>query len=54
MLLWLRAADAWGLGTRGMTGLMSMEDESNELLGITDEELVSVIPLGFADQAPPG
>lgn len=49
----LLAAHALGLGTCWMTGPKYMEPEINALLGITDKELVSLIPLGYPDQAPP-
>jgi nitroreductase len=49
----LLAAHARGLGTCWMTGPKYMEREINELLDITDQELVSVIPIGFPDQSPP-
>jgi nitroreductase len=49
----LLAAHARGLGTCWMTGPKYMEKEINELLDITDEELVSVIPIGFPAQSPP-
>lgn len=49
----LLAAHARGLGTCWMSGPKYMEKEINELLDITDDELVSVIPIGFPDQSPP-
>jgi nitroreductase len=49
----LLAAHARGLGTCWMTGPKYMEREINELLDITDEELVSVIPIGYPNQSPP-
>jgi nitroreductase len=36
-----------------MTGPKYMEKEINELFGLTDKELVSIIPIGYPDQAPP-
>ncbi len=50
----LLAADARGIGSCGMTGWKSIQKEISELLDITDEELVLVIPIGFADHSPPG
>jgi nitroreductase len=49
----LLAAHARGLGTCWMTGPKYVEDEINELLGMQNKELVSVIPLGYPDQSPP-
>ncbi len=49
----LLAAHARGLGECWMTGPKYMEKEINELIDITDEELVSVIPIGYPDQSPP-
>jgi len=49
----LLAAHARGLGTCWMTGPKYMEKEINELLGMTDKELVSVVPIGYPDQSPP-
>lgn len=49
----LLAAHARGLGTCWMTGPKYMEKEINELLDITQEELVSVVPIGYPDQSPP-
>jgi nitroreductase len=36
-----------------MIGPKYMEKEINELLGITDRELISIIPIGFPAQSPP-
>lgn len=49
----LLAAYAKGLGSCWMTGPKYMEKEINELLGVTDKELMSIIPLGYPDQSPP-
>ena len=49
----LLAAHSKGLGTCWMTGPKYVEKEINELLNITDKELVSVIPIGYPDQSPP-
>ena len=49
----LLAAYSKGLGTCWMTGPKYVEKEINELLNITDKELVSVIPIGYPDQSPP-
>jgi nitroreductase len=42
-----------GLGTCWMTAPKNAEDEINEEMGITEKELVSVIPIGYPDQNPP-
>jgi nitroreductase len=49
----LLAAHSKGLGTCWMTGPKYMEKEINEVFGITDMELVSIIPIGYPDQSPP-
>lgn len=49
----LLAAYQRGLGTCWMTGPKYMEKEINELFGVTDKELVSIIPIGYPAQAPP-
>ena len=49
----LLAAHDEGLGTCWMTGPRYMEQEINELVGMTDKELVSIIPIGYPDQSPP-
>jgi nitroreductase len=49
----LLAAHKSGLGTCWMTGPKYMEKEISELFGMNDKELVSVIPIGYPDQAPP-
>lgn len=49
----LLAAHAKGLGTCWMTGPKYMEKEINDLFGITDMELVSIVPIGYPDQSPP-
>jgi nitroreductase len=49
----LLAAYSKGLGTCWMTGPKYVEKEINELLNITDKELVSIIPIGYPDQSPP-
>lgn len=49
----LLLAKAEGLGTCWMTAPKHVEDEINEVMGIKDQELVSVIPLGYPDQIPP-
>lgn len=49
----LLAAHSKGLGTCWMTGPKYVEKEINELLNITDKELVSIIPIGYPDQSPP-
>jgi hypothetical protein len=36
-----------------MTGPKYVEKEINELLDITNKELVSIIPIGRPDQSPP-
>ena len=36
-----------------MTGPKYVEKEINELLNITDKELVSIIPIGYPGQSPP-
>jgi len=48
----LLAAYSKGLGTCWMTGPKYVEKEINELLNITDKELVSIIPIGYPDQSP--
>jgi nitroreductase len=42
-----------GLGTCWMTAPKNAEDQINEEMGITEKELVSVIPIGYPDQNPP-
>ncbi len=42
-----------GLGTCWMTAPKNAEDQINEEMGITDKELVSIIPIGYPDQDPP-
>lgn len=42
-----------GLATCWMTGPTHLAERINEFLGITDRELVAVVPLGYPDQAPP-
>ncbi len=42
-----------GLGTCWMTAPKNAEDQINEVMGITDKELVSIIPIGYPDQDPP-
>ena len=49
----LLAAYSKGLGTCWMTGPKYVEKEINELLNITDKELVSIVPIGYPDQSPP-
>jgi nitroreductase len=49
----LLKAHAKGLGTCWMTGPKYMEEEIGEFLGMTDKELVAIIPIGYPDQAPP-
>ncbi|SHE42121.1 Nitroreductase [Desulfacinum infernum DSM 9756] len=49
----LLAAYEKGLGTCWMTGPKYMEEEINALLGMEGRELVSIIPIGFPNQAPP-
>lgn len=49
----LLLAKAEGLGTCWMTAPKHVEDEINEVMGIKDQELVSVIPMGYPDQKPP-
>ena len=49
----LLAAHSKVLGTCWMTGPKYVEKEINELLNITDKELVSIIPIGYPDQSPP-
>ena len=49
----LLAAHSKGLGTCWMTGPKYVEKEINELLNITDKELVSIVPIGYPDQSPP-
>ncbi|MDN5347071.1 MAG: hypothetical protein PWP65_635 [Clostridia bacterium] len=45
-------AYAEGLGTCWMTGPLFVEDAINEYLGISEMELVAVIPIGWPDQSP--
>jgi nitroreductase len=47
------AAHSKGLGTCWMTGPKYVEQEINDYFGITDLELVSIIPVGYPDQSPP-
>ena len=42
-----------GLGTCWMTAPKNAEEQINKEMGITDQELVSVIPIGYPDQEPP-
>lgn len=49
----LLLAKSRGLGTCWMTAPKYVEDEINQLLEITDRELVAVVPLGYPDQNPP-
>ncbi len=49
----LLLAKAKGLGTCWMTAPRSMEDDINKIIGIKDQELVSIIPIGYPDQNPP-
>ena len=42
-----------GLGTCWMTAPKYAEAQINEEMGITEKELVSVIPIGYPDQNPP-
>jgi nitroreductase len=46
---------AWdrGLGTCWMTAPKNAEDQINKAMGIADQELVSIIPIGYPDQSPP-
>ena len=41
-----------GLGTCWMTAMKHVEDQINEEMGITDRELISVIPIGYPDESP--
>ncbi|NLI12972.1 nitroreductase family protein [Pelotomaculum propionicicum] len=49
----LLLAEAKGLGTCWMTAPKNAEELINEAMGITDKEIVSIIPLGYPDQSPP-
>lgn len=49
----LLLAKSRGLGTCWMTAPKYNEDQINEIMGITDKELVAVIPIGYPDQNPP-
>ncbi|OPZ74451.1 MAG: Coenzyme F420:L-glutamate ligase [Firmicutes bacterium ADurb.Bin456] len=49
----LLLARAKGLGTCQMTAPKYKEDLINEITGVTDKELVSVIPIGYPAQEPP-
>lgn len=42
-----------GLGTCWMTAPKNAEDQINEVMGIADQELVAIIPIGYPDQSPP-
>jgi len=46
---------AWdrGLGTCWMTAPKNAEDQINKAMGIADQELVALIPIGYPDQSPP-
>jgi nitroreductase len=46
------AAHAEGLGTCWMTGPVHVAQQINEFLGIDDETLVAVIPIGYPDESP--
>jgi nitroreductase len=49
----LLKAHSAGLGTCWMTGPKYVEKEISDFLGVTDQELVAIIPIGFPDQSPP-
>ncbi len=49
----LLLAKARGLGTCWMTGPKHVEDQINDFMKINDQELVSIIPIGYPDQNPP-
>ncbi|TYO98404.1 nitroreductase [Geothermobacter ehrlichii] len=49
----LLTAHAHGLGTCWMVGPKYVEEKINDLFGMTDKELVSIIPIGYPDQTPP-
>lgn len=49
----LLLAKAKGLGTCWMTAPKYVEDEINEVMGVEEQELVAVIPIGYPDQDPP-
>lgn len=49
----LLLAEDRGLGTCWMTAPKNAEDLINEAMGIDDQELVSIIPIGYPDQNPP-
>ena len=49
----LLLARARGLGTCWMTAPKNAEDQINEVMGIANQELVSIIPIGYPDQSPP-
>jgi nitroreductase len=49
----LLLAKAKGLGTCQMTAPKYKEDLINEIIGVKDKELVSVIPVGYPAQDPP-
>lgn len=42
-----------GLGTCWMTAPKNAEDQINDAMGIADQELVAIIPIGYPDQSPP-
>lgn len=47
------AAYGEGLGTCWMTGPLYVAEAINRALGVTDTELIGVIPIGYPDQTPP-
>ncbi len=49
----LLLARAKGLGTCWMTAPKYVEDEINEVMGVENQELVAVIPVGYPGQDPP-
>lgn len=46
-------AHARGLGACWMTGPTYVAGEVNRFLGIEDQELVAIVPIGYPDQSPP-
>jgi nitroreductase len=49
----LLAAEAEGLGTCWMSGVLTREKELLKYLGVEDRHLLAITPIGYADKIPP-
>ncbi len=49
----LLAAEAEGLGTCWMTGILSREKELLKYLGLEDRHLLAITPVGYSAKQPP-